>query len=410
MDLSNSLFLLGQMWRHQFTRYLRRQWLYTKARFTVHKRTYQYILWRKALGYKMKKKLLPRWRRNAIIVVVLVAVSVVYLIEKLKGIDWPIINWSSVGKFGLIALAVTIVILILVYAFRKSKTSASATPVSATAAPAKQSATKAGKQWKDGLIIAGAFVIPVVMILLYGKKLQQLQQVPPSSTVPVRSASVAEKFTESPWRHFLGPDRDSLFALVSDTVLRNIAACESHFRQYDDDGKTVFRGTDPNDVGIFQINEKIWGDSAKSAGIDIHTLDGNASFAEHIVREKLKEGKTGYEDWQKSSWCWYAHYNKRPIGYGLPDRYIAGNYMIDTVIIVGMEWSNAVEIPRKYKIQIISLDSIPYWIRKQNGDSVLFIPGSPKLQLGRDIKSLTFKANSDTVVRIRYALMKIPLT
>ena len=53
-----------------------------------------------------------------------------------------------------------------------------------------------------------------------------------------------------------------------------VMKCESNFRQFDK-GKVLRGKINPYDVGIFQINEIVWGRKAKELGYDIYTLEGN---------------------------------------------------------------------------------------------------------------------------------------
>ena len=80
-------------------------------------------------------------------------------------------------------------------------------------------------------------------------------------------------------------------------MLVRVAECESRFRQYTNDGE-VFRGVVPADVGVMQINERYWGDTADKIGIDLYTTKGNMQYARYLY---LKEG---LRPWKSSSACW----------------------------------------------------------------------------------------------------------
>lgn len=81
-------------------------------------------------------------------------------------------------------------------------------------------------------------------------------------------------------------------------IMQKIAWCESRDRQYNPDG-TVFRGKiNPNDIGKFQINSVVWGETAKKLGYNIYTLKGNTEMAEYIFYH------FGAKQWYCSSGCW----------------------------------------------------------------------------------------------------------
>lgn len=80
-------------------------------------------------------------------------------------------------------------------------------------------------------------------------------------------------------------------------MLVRVAECESHFRQYDENGE-VFRGMVPQDVGVMQINERYWGENAEKLGIDLYTTQGNMQYARYLYE------KQGLRPWKASSACW----------------------------------------------------------------------------------------------------------
>lgn len=84
----------------------------------------------------------------------------------------------------------------------------------------------------------------------------------------------------------------------ADHPLINIAACESKFRQYDEDGNAVRGLINPLDRGVFQINEHYHLARATSLGIDILTLEGNMDYAELLYKEQ------GTDPWNWSKPCW----------------------------------------------------------------------------------------------------------
>ena len=81
-------------------------------------------------------------------------------------------------------------------------------------------------------------------------------------------------------------------------ILKRIASCESHQRQFNDDG-TVLRGhMNSQDIGYMQINEKYHLGTALKLGLDIYTLEGNLEYAKYLYRTQ------GVKPWVHSSHCW----------------------------------------------------------------------------------------------------------
>jgi hypothetical protein len=61
-----------------------------------------------------------------------------------------------------------------------------------------------------------------------------------------------------------------------------IARCESHFRQFEKDGKVKRGQVNRYDLGIMQINELYHGEKAEELGLDLHTLEGNLKYARYL--------------------------------------------------------------------------------------------------------------------------------
>ncbi len=80
-------------------------------------------------------------------------------------------------------------------------------------------------------------------------------------------------------------------------MLVRVAECESRFQQHDAEGN-VFRGVVSADVGVMQINERYWSDTAKKLGINLHTTQGNMEYARYLYN------KEGLRPWSASSNCW----------------------------------------------------------------------------------------------------------
>lgn len=83
------------------------------------------------------------------------------------------------------------------------------------------------------------------------------------------------------------------------SVMVLVAKCESHFRQFDADGKLLEGIEDPDDTGVFQINRRFGHtQDAQKLGINFETLEGNIQFARYLY------DKNGLADWQASKHCW----------------------------------------------------------------------------------------------------------
>lgn len=81
-------------------------------------------------------------------------------------------------------------------------------------------------------------------------------------------------------------------------ILVEIARCESTFTQFDSNGNVIRGKINKNDVGVMQINEKYHLDTAKTLGIDLHTIEGNVKYAKHLYDEQ------GAAPWSASKPCW----------------------------------------------------------------------------------------------------------
>lgn len=81
-------------------------------------------------------------------------------------------------------------------------------------------------------------------------------------------------------------------------LLTTIAGCESHYNQFDKEGK-IFRGVlNSADVGVMQINEFYHLEASKKLGLNIHTLEGNLAYARYLYEQE------GSRPWSASEGCW----------------------------------------------------------------------------------------------------------
>lgn len=83
-------------------------------------------------------------------------------------------------------------------------------------------------------------------------------------------------------------------------VLVDVAKCESQFRQFDTKGNVLRGKVNPQDVGIFQINEKYHLATSKQLGVDIYTIEGNIAYARWLYSQE------GSAPWKWSQHCWGA--------------------------------------------------------------------------------------------------------
>lgn len=81
----------------------------------------------------------------------------------------------------------------------------------------------------------------------------------------------------------------TLLAMYMPPEMMPVLNCESHFIQWDENGKILTSSTD--DVGIAQINVKTWGAKALELGYDIYTTEGNLKMAKYVLDT---QGKTAW--------------------------------------------------------------------------------------------------------------------
>lgn len=113
-----------------------------------------------------------------------------------------------------------------------------------------------------------------------------------STTTPATATSVnVEWEVKRFWFEKLEPD--------DAWVMIGVADLESRFTQWGANGK-VFRGQNPKDVCVMQINEDVWLSEARKLGHDLSTLDGCLNMALHINKENGPQEWTSYEKVKKS--------------------------------------------------------------------------------------------------------------
>lgn len=77
-----------------------------------------------------------------------------------------------------------------------------------------------------------------------------------------------------------------------------ISRCESELRQFNKDGSLLRGRQNPDDVGLFQINEYYHLSDSKKLGFDVHTPKGNIDYAMYIIK------RDGIRHWTYSKPCW----------------------------------------------------------------------------------------------------------
>lgn len=85
---------------------------------------------------------------------------------------------------------------------------------------------------------------------------------------------------------------------VNTALALAIAKCESEHRQFNEDGRVLRGRENPQDVGLFQINEFYHLEDSKKLGFDIYTAKGNVEYAMHIMK------RDGVRHWTYSKPCW----------------------------------------------------------------------------------------------------------
>ena len=81
-------------------------------------------------------------------------------------------------------------------------------------------------------------------------------------------------------------------------ILKEVAKCESQFRQIDTNGHTLRGSVNSFDRGVMQINELYHLDRAESLGYDLNELSGNVAYARHLFERE------GLQPWSSSAPCW----------------------------------------------------------------------------------------------------------
>ena len=85
---------------------------------------------------------------------------------------------------------------------------------------------------------------------------------------------------------------------VQNSVLADIAWCESRTRHLDKEGNIVRGTVDPDDIGVMQINTRYHEKKAEELGLDLYSLNGNLAYAQYLY------DRQGVKPWLASASCW----------------------------------------------------------------------------------------------------------
>lgn len=85
---------------------------------------------------------------------------------------------------------------------------------------------------------------------------------------------------------------------VDDELALRIAFCESRLHQFNKNGQPLRGQHNPDDVGVFQINETYHAKKSASLGFDIHSTEGNIDYAMWLLKNQ------GSKPWYWSQSCW----------------------------------------------------------------------------------------------------------
>jgi hypothetical protein len=81
-------------------------------------------------------------------------------------------------------------------------------------------------------------------------------------------------------------------------VLIKIAQCESHFQQFDSNGRPFYNQKGSSAVGVMQIISSIHKNPAHKMGYNIMTTEGNLGYALALYKQ------AGTSPWNASASCW----------------------------------------------------------------------------------------------------------
>jgi hypothetical protein len=125
----------------------------------------------------------------------------------------------------------------------------------------------------------------------------QLIEIPEGQIQSQETVTVEEAVIEEPKQ--TKTTKEIVEEYFSDApVMKDVAYCESRFRQYDQYGNVLRGEVNRADVGVMQINERYHLSTALRLGYDIYSLEGNIAYAMYLYKTQ------GTNPWVHSSNCW----------------------------------------------------------------------------------------------------------
>ena len=120
----------------------------------------------------------------------------------------------------------------------------------------------------------------------------------------IEQQNVVKEISKDDIEHMMGTEQYVRKYFADVPIMIQIAKCESHFRQLDEDG-SIHRGVvNSKDVGVMQINEFYHLDTAEKKDYNIYTLEGNTAYARNLYERE------GTRPWASSKACWGKYESK----------------------------------------------------------------------------------------------------
>jgi hypothetical protein len=279
------------------------------------------------------------------------------------------IPWTTVG---IVASSIAVIVFLRFVPGRYQSSSARETPV-----PLRTQARPAASAVISIPPFVALAVTSVVIFLMYfgvERFIVRKDSIPSTpagagapATTPQTGTGVIAASSRGLPSERSGPEKEKVFEVFSDPrhhILREIAACESGFRQWNDDSSVL--QNEAGAVGVMQILESVHRARAKSLGYDIDTFEGNTGYALILFEEN------GVADWAASIRCW----GKSQPQLGVP-RVALRPFELDTVIaVVNTAITGPIAIPPGMTMRWSRLDQGQgLTVYGRSGDSVVYAPG-----------------------------------
>lgn len=167
------------------------------------------------------------------------------------------------------------------------------------------------------LIVVGAIIFILILLLIPGETVSytKAEAAPEEQDLPVYDhpiepvATSSDLIIEPEMAEIepIQPDQPTdepipVYDAETERVLKAIAICESHDRQFDDDGSVLMNKWGSSATGRYQIMSSVWRPAAVSMGINIDTAAGNKRMAYYILTEAQ-----GISAWTESATCLAKH-------------------------------------------------------------------------------------------------------